>query len=76
MVVILRNFVLHYFNHSCHIITEKDFVEFKWKFPCYNMFCNMIIIMKLAFFPPINYATNWALSHSILFEAGFVTSNS
>ena len=72
----MRNFVLLYFNHSCHIITEKDFAEFKWKFPNYNMFCNTIIIMKLAFSPPINYATNQALSHSILFEAGFATSNS
>ena len=43
--------MLHYFYHSCHVVNEIDFAEIKWKFPNYNMFCKMLIIMKHAFSP-------------------------
>ena len=44
--------MLHSFNHSCHFIKKNGFARFSLKFPNYNMFCKMSIIMKLAFPPP------------------------
>ena len=40
------------FNHSYHVIIENDLVVFSYKFPYYNMFCKLFIIMKFAFPPP------------------------
>jgi len=40
MVVILRSFEFHHFNHSCQIINEHDFAAFSCKFPNYAYFVN------------------------------------
>ena len=47
-----RSFLLCCFKHFCHAITKIDFLESKLKFPKYNMFCKMLIIIILAFPPP------------------------
>ena len=44
--------MLHGFNHSCHFTNENEFAGFSLKFPKYNMFSKMPIILRLAF-PPL-----------------------
>ena len=44
--------MLHGFNHSCHFTNENEFARFLLKYPKYNMFCKMPIILRLAFPPP------------------------
>ena len=51
-----RSFVLCCFKHFCNAITKIDFLESKLKFPKYNMFCKMLIIIIFAF-PPLPLIT-------------------
>ena len=56
MIYILKSFMLHYSYKSVHIITRKMIPrELIWKFPNFiAFFCNMFIIMQLAFpLPPL-----------------------